>query len=388
MAWVAVFDGVNDYFGGISITQPTGVVTFRARMMSNDVSKSVQGVGVNSGGRFYIGIHQSKFIIGLGSGAITGIGNAVDEQFYDLELVFDFTDNSYTFKVDGNIESSGTQSASNFTFFEIGRILSNYLDGQVETVELIDANNSSNDRSYDATVSDHGAGTPILVDTVAGNNATGFNMPTDGSAWLDLGGSGITVAGATPDYTYSSIAGAIDLTGSIDVLGQTPSYSYSAISGAIDLTGEILITGNTPNYSYTALGGNVDLTGALVVVGATASYNYQAISGVIDLTGEITVSGQTPNYSYAAINGLVELGALINVIGSTPNYNYQGVNGEVILVGEISVTGDTPSYSYSAISGFVVIGGGQVIGTVTAGFKDDLYSVDYKPDQITVTFKT
>ena len=42
--------------------------------------------------------------------------------------------------------------------------------------------------NWDATASSHAAGTPVLVDTTGGNNATGVNMPTDGSAWLDLGG--------------------------------------------------------------------------------------------------------------------------------------------------------------------------------------------------------
>lgn len=185
--------------------------------------------------------------------------------------------------------------------------------------------------------------------------------------------------------------------GGISITGTTPNYSYNAINGTIDLTGEILITGNTPNYAYAALGGSVDLTGAITVVGVTTSYSYQSINGVVDLTGEITVSGQTPNYSYAAINGLVELGALINVIGNTPNYNYQGVNGVVDLTGDISIIGDTPNYSYATISGFVSIGEGQVIGTVTSKFADDLFSADFKlndislqfkPSQITVTFKT
>ena len=43
--------------------------------------------------------------------------------------------------------------------------------------------------NLDATSSNHGSGTPLLVDIVGTNDATGVNMPTDGSAWLNLGGS-------------------------------------------------------------------------------------------------------------------------------------------------------------------------------------------------------
>ena len=207
------------------------------------------------------------------------------------------------------------------------------------------------------------------------------------TATIDLTGS-VDVVGQTPNYPYASISGLIDLTGAINVTGQTANYPYNAISGLIDLTAELSVTGQTPNYTYAALGGQVEFTGAISVIGATASYNYQSINGLVDLTGEISVLGQTSNYSYASINGSVELGAFITVIGNTPNYNYQNITGVVDLAGEILVNGETVGYSYSAISGFVVVGGGQAIGTVTAGFADDLYSADYKPSEITVTFKT
>lgn len=34
---------------------------------------------------------------------------------------------------------------------------------------------------------------PKVVDTISGNDATGVNFPTDGSAWIDLGGGGLAV---------------------------------------------------------------------------------------------------------------------------------------------------------------------------------------------------
>ena len=206
-------------------------------------------------------------------------------------------------------------------------------------------------------------------------------------AFLEVSG-GVTVTGATPNYSYIGISGTVDLTGEVLVTGQTPNYSYSPINGLIDLTGSINITGQTANYTYNSIDGNVDLTGVISIVGVTASYSYQSISGNVDLTGEISVLGVTPNYNYNSINGLVELGALISVIGQTANYNYNGVNGVIELAGEINISGSTPSYSYTAISGFVTIGEGQVIGTVTAGFADDLYSAGFKPSVITVSFKS
>lgn len=50
------------------------------------------------------------------------------------------------------------------------------------------------DHYLDATSSDHSNTglQPVLVDTIGTNDATGLNFPTDGSAWVDLGGGGVT----------------------------------------------------------------------------------------------------------------------------------------------------------------------------------------------------
>jgi hypothetical protein len=63
-----------------------------------------------------------------------------------------------------------------------------YSNIDIYYAEFTDDLTSSNSRYYDATASSHTAGTPILSETLNGNDATGVNMPTDGSAWLDLGG--------------------------------------------------------------------------------------------------------------------------------------------------------------------------------------------------------
>ena len=195
-----------------------------------------------------------------------------------------------------------------------------------------DLDNAANNVDLDANLTNRTTGTPVLEDQVGSNDATGVNMPTDGSAWSDLSRPGIEITGQTPSFSYLSVSGVVDLAGEITVTGQTPNYTYSAINGVVEFTGEIIITGQTPDYTYTAQNGD------------------------IDLTPEITVTGQTPNYSYAAVNGVVELGQVINVVGQTPNYSYSSVSGDVVLAGEIVITGQTPNYTYQSINATVQLG--------------------------------
>jgi len=124
-------------------------------------------------------------------------------------------------------------------------------------------------------------------------------------AFIQGGGGGITITGATANYNYSAITGEIDLTGEIIVTGGTANYDYDGIVGSIDLTGEIVITGQTANYNYSAIDGSIELTGAITVIGQTANYDYDGIAADIILQGSIIVTGSTANYDYNALNGTI-----------------------------------------------------------------------------------
>ncbi len=60
---------------------------------------------------------------------------------------------------------------------------------------------------WDVNSSTIGVGTVIVTDVISANNASGVNLATDGSNWVDLGSSGSTlalVATGYPDGTYSA----------------------------------------------------------------------------------------------------------------------------------------------------------------------------------------
>lgn len=394
MTWTLHSDGVNDY-----------VSTGSTISVSSNSTTTIKFGNGNDGA--YSDANNRVF--GLNNGNRTGYGkvgttNRFRVRAFNVNTDFDWVDAAHSF-VDAH-EYKWVQDGTDTLFYvdnvlkvtalsdtrqlRITSIMGNvggaYTSYDLWYLTIADNTTSSNDRQFNA---DSSGGTGSILPNDIGTDGTLVGFPGDDSQWVNVGGGGvITVTASTVNYIYSDISGSIDLTGAIDVTGQTSNYQYSAIDGTVNLTGEVVVSGQTTNYLYAALGGQVEFTGAISVIGATASYDYQSISGLVDLTGEITVLGQTAGYSYDPVNGSVELGALINVIGSSPNYNYQNINGVVNLVGEILVSGETAGYSYSAISGFVTIGGGQAIGTITAGFADDLYTADYKPDEITVTFKT
>lgn len=90
--------------------------------------------------------------------------------------------------------------------------------------------------------------------------------------------------------------------------------------------------------------------------------------------------------TWGAFNVWIGGGGGITVTGSTASFDFNGVSANVELSGEITIVGQTAVFDYIAKSGNVVIGSGQKIGTITAGYAEDQYSVKYKQNNITIKF--
>jgi hypothetical protein len=193
MAVVLLFDGVDDT---AEITTP----------ITNPcpVGKSIiyNGLWKNSGKAF-----QMFIDIYAGTG----------------DFIATNTSGQLTSRINGQILTGSTSIAEDAVFkFEIARTSTDYkvyLDNSLQYTHVqtdnLDALMGFSDTSfesegqlhncavgttnyYDADASVHTAGTPVITDTIAGNNATGVNMPTAalgdaGSAWLTVGGGGISL---------------------------------------------------------------------------------------------------------------------------------------------------------------------------------------------------
>ena len=371
MAWALQFDGVNDRATATTVPSiPNGFV-FKARVRLNSAPVGNFNTYISIGPsneEASFGFTQSgvfRFVLRNTSINTTQAWNI--GQWYELEISqpsgggFRVIDA----KIDGLVVGSQNKpspdlTGAGFVFGESSSQVSANID--IEWVEYTELASGAGNAYWDATSSSHAAGTPILTDTIGGNDATGVNMPTNGSAWINLGGGGISVT------------------------GDTAAFDFTALAGTVDLAGEILVTGSTASFDYTAINGGVEFTGEISVTGETASFDYIALPGTIDLTGEIIVTGSTASFDYTGENGVIELGAVINVVGQTANFDVNGVNAEVLLTGEITIVGDTATFDYIAKSGIVVIGEGQKIGTVTAGFANSTIGVQYKQNTITVNF--
>ena len=194
MAWVLQFDGVNDY---TSLASPV----FNPIPIGGSLEyNGIRGFGTPSL-QMFINVYQGARTdiiafnnLGIIRVRIDGtIKNSVDSvaQGDQFTLLITRTASLYAISLNGVHQFDIVETADMSEL--LGFCQSNFqYEGDLLTSTL---NNGTSDTAlWDATASSHAAGTPVLTDTIGGNDATGVNMPTDGSAWVDLGGSGISIA--------------------------------------------------------------------------------------------------------------------------------------------------------------------------------------------------
>lgn len=191
MAWALQFNGVNDYVA-IDVNHSPGAtpvwefefklssgseVSGFYRITGGSVSDSLDRILVNANlteFRFYRSGVQKTW---------TGLSFAITDIF---KLVQSGT--SLELFINGASQGS-IAGAAGIAFGVIGANFNTYSEMDLEYMRFATTDDSSLDRDYDATASSHSSGAPILSD-ISGNaqDGTGVNMPTDGSAWIDLGG--------------------------------------------------------------------------------------------------------------------------------------------------------------------------------------------------------
>lgn len=363
MAWAVIGDDTNDYMT-ISPVSISGDFTIVLRFKFDTVNNNQYIMGKTGNTNNYIGfVNGAGLNVKVAGTSVLLATQPLANVWYTLTVT----------RVGSLITSSeptlGVATGNNSGAFLLDQFFrlstfsgsSSLFGGELEYTTIT---NTTVNANWDATASSHAAGTPILTDTVGGNDATGVNMPTDGSAWVNLGGSGISIAVTLGTIEYNSNDTAIGLTGVVDVTAALGTINYSSNNAAIQVSGDVNVIATLGAINYASndtaisLFGNVDVTAAL----GTIDYNSNDTS--VSLLGGINVNAT--------------LGAI----------DYTSNDTAITLQGQVALITTLGTISYDSNNVIVQIGTGQIIGNVTAGFAGNLYSAGFKPSEITVNFKT
>ncbi|MBL4941164.1 MAG: hypothetical protein JKY81_05805 [Colwellia sp.] len=232
------------------------------------------------------------------------------------------------------------------------------------------------------------------------------------STWADSGGGGITLSVTLGAIDYASQNTAVQLSGVVDVSATVGLISYAPQNTTVQLSGNVDIIATLGTISYTSQDTNVQLSGAINVSSTLGTIDYSSLNTLVELSGETSVNATLGSIDYSSQNPVVQLSGEIIVNATLGLIDYSSSNTVVGITGGISLTATLGQIDYSSQntsvtlqgqinipvtlgqisynSNNVIIGTGQqqIIGVVTAGFAADLYTSGFKPDSITVTFKT
>mgnify|MGYP003629833070 CR=1 FL=1 len=223
---------------------------------------------------------------------------------------------------------------------------------------------------------------------IVSDGASGFlRFISTYSADVLGGGSGISLTPSTINSSSVALNPAIQYSSLLQLSPTTINSSSISLDPVIEFSSVLTITPNTINSSSTSLNPVILFSGSLNISPVTidslsialnpaiqfsSSINLSpsainsasvVLNPVIGYTSALVIAPQVINSSSITINPLIEFKSLIDLIPLTIN--------------SLSIT-LRPNLNYGKV---------QSIGTVTAGFADDKYSVKYKLSGITVNFK-
>ena len=257
-------------------------------------------------------------------GLVTGVFSTIE---FDATTVSG--DIVFTIKVNDVVIDTTTIVSSTFNRFNRAAVLLD-TDGECECTYITLKKDGVLVNNWDADASDHGAGTPVLDDIQSGNDATGVNMPTDGSVWIDLGGSGITVTvtESGPGFT-ETINSTLTAKLNASISESGPSFTESINVTLTALTIEAAITEVGPSFT-------------------------ESITATVTPAAAITVSisEQGPSFTESiSVTVLQNIEAVISEAG--PSF-VESINVSLIQDITVSITESGPSFVESIIASIPV----------------------------------
>ncbi len=177
----------------------------------------------------------------------------------------------------------------------------------------------------DATASDHSAGgQPVLKDTVGGNNATGVNFPTDGSAWVDLGGGGATITAdiATtakkPTVLASSSATLPQPDSVVSITTKKPTVSIASSAEVPQPSAVVSITAKKPSVQASSSATLPQPQASASVTAKKATVSVISSASLPQPTAVVSTTAKKPSVSVSGSASLSQANAVVSITAKKP----------------------------------------------------------------------
>jgi hypothetical protein len=318
MAWGLEFDGVDDYAawsgGSAKDFIATGDFTITGTFTYTEDATNRRVID-GSGGSSNLIIMRTG---GLLWARVGSTSNIVLSGFSDGETInFTLSRASGTVTFTANAETTNVSNSNTLSLRYMSSPQVQY-KGIISALNMDASATGGHVYTFDFDGSDHSNTglQPVVLETTEGNDATGANMPTDGSAWVDLGGGGVSgTINLTLDSVTSSSSGQVgeDASGTISITLADDTSNTSGQVG-LDISGSMSETLDNVGFISSGQIGD-DVSGTIL---------YTLDDGVSNSSGQVgsDVAGSI-NYILDE-DVMTASGAVAISVTGAINYNLEG----------------------------------------------------------------
>lgn len=334
MAWALRFDGGNDVLTlSSAITNPIpvggklyyeGVYQNNGKSFQMFVNTYEPSVGnrdflsINSAGNLVARVDE---VIGTGTATLSDGDTFVVEVERDSSNYYFYLDTVLQFTIAKSVNMDSMLGFSNSTYESKGDLISCYLTDADGTTKLYKWSPDDSDHSNTGLQ-------PLLVETVGGNDATGVNFPTDGSAWIDLGGSSndsdVDIEIIKPEF---SVAATVD-----------------TVANSADIDFDIL----SPLFNSTATVTNPGFNANADIVITQPEFSAQAVTDKPQFDSDIDFDVSKPVFSVDASNGVKVYNTTVDFDVSKPLFSSSATTSKPQFIADVDTEITKPEFSVVA----------------------------------------
>lgn len=364
-------------------------------------------INTYTSGNDWISLSSGKLYVRLNGVSKTGTTVVPDGTYFEFKL--EVTATEYIFYIDSTEQYRFSSAVAIDPI--LGLSNASAALGVSSKAQFLTVDGKHN---WDATASDHSntGSQPILIDTVGSNNATGVNFPTDGSAWVDLGGGGVVdgdVSFSLPNLVVNSSGSATlpQPTGSASFTINQPLFLSAGSATLPQPVGAISLTLTAPSFIVSGSAslpqpvGSVSFTIDAPTVSASGSATTTTPSGGISITinkpifigsgaatlpspiGGIDVGIPAPIFALTGSVTIPTWSASGNITLNKPLFSVTGSTTLPQPNGSVELSLTSPVFNVSgSVSGIVIINGTD--STITLEAKLNLLTLETKSNTITL----
>ena len=384
MAWGLEYDGVNDYLtipaGGFLLANQPFEIEWRGTVPSNYARAFGNSAG-NTSRLLIFSSSQNVYLTDKDGVSIIFTAPTYTKTDYNTFKFVRDASNNVSFYLNDIFVQTIAGFSGELRPNQLGRhSSSNYSLGAIEFLRF---NGNGNDlRHWSATASDHSNTglQPVLVDISGyptGGPATGVNFPTDGSAWVDLGGGDTTgtIAVDLPVYTATSTA-----TSTLPLTTANASVNIPVYTATSTATSTLPLTTanasvNIPVYTATSTA-----TSTLPLTTANASFNVAPFTASATATVSAPSSLASATFAIPSYTATATAESTIVLTTANVSFNVAPFDAAILaLAGSPPVDADiaffAPSFTATASATYEAIAHADI--TVQSPVYDVTAVADY-----------